>query len=285
VTQPPRVIAIVPVYDPPEAAQEHVNELFSQVDDVIVVDDGSSEAAEFGAVRCIRFDQNRGIAAALNAGVEEATALGAQYVLTVDQDSQLPPGYVKELLECEDRALHAGLRPAAVGASEFGGMQHRGNWRNGVMVVAETIQSGTLFDCAALDAVSGFDESLVIDGVDTDLSLRLADAGWHICVAPISFTHQVGSGHFVRVLGRAVWSSNHPAYRRYYITRNGLLLLRRHGRKHLRWALIYARRLVMASLLASSGADQRSAMRQGIADAIRGRKGSLNDAQRQRWSS
>ena len=59
---------------------------------------------------------------------------------------------------------------------------------DGVMVVAETIQSGTLFDCAALDAVSGFDESLVIDGVDTDLSLRLADAGWHICVAPISFT-------------------------------------------------------------------------------------------------
>ncbi|MEZ5184637.1 MAG: glycosyltransferase [Candidatus Nanopelagicales bacterium] len=282
---PPRVVAVIPVLDPPVGVEAHVREVGAQVDDVVVVDDGSVMPVTYGGVRCIQLDRNRGIAAALNAGVEEAVRLGATHVLTVDQDSQLPPGYVKELLECGDRAVALGLRPAAVGAGEFGQMSHRGTWRSGVMVVPEAIQSGTLFARDALEAVGGFDEALVIDGVDTDVSLRLADAGWDVCVAPVSFDHQLGSGHFVSVLGRQVWASQHPAYRRYYITRNGLALLRRHGRKHVRWALVYARRLGMASLLAAGERTQRSAMRRGVRDALRGRWGRLSEGLRSAWSA
>lgn len=285
VNSAPRVIAVIPVLDPPAGAQEHVREVGAQVDEVVVVDDGSDSPVSYPGVRYIRLDRNRGIAAALNAGLAEAVRLGATHVLTVDQDSQLPPGYVKELLECENRALSLALRPAAVGASEFGQMRHRGRWRNGVMAVSEIIQSGTLFDRSALESVGGFDEGLVIDGVDTDVSLRLADAGWHVCVAPVSFDHQVGSGHFVNVLGHRVWASQHPAYRRYYITRNGLTLLRRHGWRHFRWAAVYLRRLGMASVLASTGHDQRPAMRRGLWDALRGRTGQLDPAQRSRWSA
>ena len=63
-----------------------------------------------------------------------------------------------------------------MGAAEFSGLTHRGSWRDGVMAVPESIQSGTLFSVEALARIGGFDESLVIDGVDTDARNAVAAA-------------------------------------------------------------------------------------------------------------
>ncbi len=252
------------VMDPPTHTGDSLRALAAQVEGLVAVDDASTAPVVLPGVRCIRQERNMGIAAALNVGVREAVAMGATHVLTVDQDSVFPPEYVGQLQAAWDRAQAQGLRPAAMGAAEFSGLTHRGSWRDGVMAVPESIQSGTLFSVEALARIGGFDESLVIDGVDTDACLRLTDHGYDICVAPVSFQHALGEGHFVSVLGRRVWASGHAPFRRYYITRNGLLLLRRHGRRHPRWALVAARRLAIASALAVGAPEQRAAMRAGV---------------------
>lgn len=267
------VIAVCPVFNPPPGSQQRIADLDHQVDQVIVVDDGSQQRTSFPVVNVIRLESNRGIAAALNVGVEWAAEHGATHVLTIDQDSVFPPGYVRALLDCEKRAVGQGLHPGAIGAFEFSGMRHRGEVRDGVMVVHESIQSGTLFRLAALQEVGGFNERLVIDGVDTDICLRLQDAGYEICAAPVSFEHSLGQGQFVNLLGRRVWSSKHQPFRRYYITRNGLALLGRHGRRHPRWAAVSARRLAVATFLAAKDPAQRRAITRGVADALKGRGG------------
>lgn len=271
-----RVVAICPVYTPPELTHDRLREIAAQVDAVVVVDDGSPQRASFDGLDVHRFDENRGIAAALNEGLAAARRLGATHVLTIDQDSRFPSDYVRELLDCGDRARRLGMRPGAVGAVEFQGLRHRGRFVDSVMRVAESIQSGTLFDLAALNEIGGFDESLVIDGVDTDACLRLQDAGYDVVAAPVAFEHTLGAGQFVSLFGKQVWSSGHDAFRRYYITRNGLALLRRHGRHHPRWALVYARRLLVATLLAARQPDRRPAISRGISDGLHGRRG-------QRW--
>lgn len=270
------IVAVCPIYNPPSDLAQRLTQFSAQVTSVIVVDDGSTAPVALEGMRVIRLAQNCGIAAALNIGVSQAAKSGAQYVVTIDQDSEFPSDYVAQLVACRRRAEDQGLRPAVVGAVEFSGLRHAGQFHDGVMVVAESIQSGAMFDIAALSTVDGFDESLVIDGVDTDICLRMQDAGFDVVVAPVAFGHQLGEGHFVSLLGREVWSSKHPPFRRYYITRNGLLLLRRHTRRHPKWAAVSARRLTVATLLAVREAEQRSAVRHGLVDALHGRRG-------QRW--
>lgn len=271
-----RIVAICPVYNPPPQTQQRLTEIAEQVDEVVVVDDGSAVPARFEQFEVYRLPENSGIAVALNEGLRAAAELGASHVLTIDQDSRFPVDYVRELRACDARAHGLGLRPAAVGAVEFQGLRHRGRFVNSVMRVEESIQSGTLFDLEALREIGGFDESLVIDGVDTDACLRLQDAGYDVVVAPVAFEHTLGAGQFVSILGRQVWASGHDAFRRYYITRNGLALLRRHARRHPHWALVYARRLTVATLLAARDPDRRPAIGQGISDGLHGRRG-------QRW--
>ena len=271
----PRVIAVCPVLEPPETTAGGLRRLREHVAGLVVVDDGSLVPVTYTGITVERLPENRGIAAALNQGVRAAVAAGATHVLTVDQDSSFPDDYVQQLLACERNALRQGLRPGAVGALEFSGLHHSGRFTEGVMVVQESIQSGTLFSVSALAEVGGFDDELVIDAVDTDVCLRLQDAGWDVCVAPVGFDHALGEGHFVRLLGRRVWSSRHAPLRRYYITRNGIVVLRRHGRRHPRWALVYLRRLLVATWLSirEGGPESRPAGREGLADGWRGRLG------------
>jgi rhamnosyltransferase len=269
------VVVVCPVFNPPSATEGSLRAIREQSSDLVVVDDGSSIPVEYQGIEVIRLSENRGIAAALNRGFETAVSRGATHVLTIDQDSQFPQGYVAALLACEARAMRQGLKPGAVGAMEFSGLRHRGRFRDGVLVVQESIQSGTLFSIEGLNMLGGFDESLVIDAVDTDACLRLQDCGWDVCVAPVGFEHELGQGHFVSLLGRQVWCSMHPPFRRYYITRNGLIVLRRHSRQHPRWALTYARRLAVATWLAAREPDpgQRAAIRKGLSDGWHGLTG------------
>ncbi len=271
----PLVIAVCPVLEPPQTTAAGLRRLREQVAGLVVVDDGSSVPVAYEGIDVVRLPENRGIAAALNQGVRAAVAAGATHVLTVDQDSSFPDDYVQQLLACERSAQRQGLRPGAVGAVEFSGLHHSGHFSDGVMVVQESIQSGTLFAATALAEVGGFDERLVIDAVDTDVCLRLQCAGWDVCVAPVGFEHALGDGHFVRFLGRRVWSSRHAPLRRYYITRNGIVVLRRHARRHPRWALVYLRRLLVATWLSvrEGGPEVRAAVREGLADGWRRRLG------------
>lgn len=270
-----RIVAVATVLDPPSGTAAELAALAPQVAAVVVVDDGSTTRVEFPGVQVVSHEQNKGIAAALNTGVRAAQELGATHVLTVDQDSRFGPDYVQQLVAAWERAQRQGLNPGAVGAVGFSGLSHRGQWHDQVMVVPESIQSGTLFSVEALTAIGGFDESLVIDGVDTDACLRLADHGYDVCVAPVEFEHSLGNGHFVSILGRRVWSSGHPPFRRFYITRNGLLLLRRHARRHPRWAAVSSRRLLVASVLAAGDRQQRAAMRAGVKAAWQRRTGRI----------
>lgn len=274
----PRVVVVCPVFNPTTVTEGSLRAIREQSSDLVVVDDGSTVPVEYEGIDVIRLSENRGIAAALNCGVEAAVTRGATHVLTIDQDSRFPQDYVAALLACETRARRQGLRPGAVGAVEFSGLRHKGRFRDGVLVVEESIQSGTLFPLEGLKNVGGFDESLVIDAVDTDACLRLQEDGWDVCVAPVGFEHALGEGYFVSLLGRQVWCSMHPPFRRYYITRNGLTVLRRYGRRHPRWAVTYARRLAVATWLGARGPDphQRAAIRSGLSDGWHGRMG-------QRW--
>ncbi|PSO44164.1 MAG: glycosyltransferase family 2 protein [Parcubacteria group bacterium QH_9_35_7] len=88
-------IAVVPAYQEQENICQVVNELQSYVDEVVVVDDGSTdktsaEAQQAGA-KVITHEINRGQGAALETGRRYALVQDAEFLLFFDGDGQFKP--------------------------------------------------------------------------------------------------------------------------------------------------------------------------------------------------
>ena len=234
---PPAVVAVVPAYRPGPNLLELVAGLVPQVTQVVVVDDGSppgeetlDAAAERGA-HVLRHDTNRGIAAALNTGIRGALATdGTVAVLTVDQDSQVPGGYVAGLLDTWAQAEQDGLRVGIVAPEHVTGLPDQARGRTGR-------EAGQLIPVATLRHVGDFDEDLFIDGVDDDFALRCLDAGLALVVAEgLTLGHRLGETHDITLAGRTVTLTRSAPFRYYYLTRNRTRLIGRHARRHPRWS-------------------------------------------------
>lgn len=283
------IAIVVTTFEPDAGTRALISNLLAPGYPLIVVDDGSvNPPAEVAGARALLLPNNRGIAAALNAGVDRARQLGATHIITLDQDTVVHAGFVEEMTRAWSQAGDLGLRPGVVGPGQVAGITYRGDMTGPMMSVPEVMQSGAMFAIEQLRQVGGFDESLVIDCVDTDMCLRLRAAGWDVVVAPVSVEHRLGRARGVTLGPRTVLLTRHPPYRDYYMVRNRILMIRAHLRHEPRWALGMARRTVVAALLTALFDQSRrmkvAAMARGLWDGLRGRRGQLPDELRQRWN-
>lgn len=288
------VVAIVAAYRPPAELAGRVAALARQVDHVIVVDDGSPAGSEevFAAVRqagarLIRQGQNTGIAAALNSGIEAARALGADFVLTLDQDSSLSEGYVVNALATWQRATEAGLPVGFVAAASYG-KASTPTWpsNDGFVHAFDPMQSGSLIPVSTLDALGVLDEALFIDGVDSEFTARARAHGMAVLVGEgCAMEHDLGRREPVTFFGRRIGRltyNHHSALRVYYITRNGSVLVARYWRALPRWTARRLRQETIAHgmrlVLGARRSRTLRAMFAGWADAARGRRGRIRPA-------
>jgi glycosyltransferase involved in cell wall biosynthesis len=70
---------------------------------ILVIDDGSTDdtqsvALANGADKVVRFNRNRGLAAAFSAGIETALAMGADIIVNTDADNQYRAEYIAALI-------------------------------------------------------------------------------------------------------------------------------------------------------------------------------------------
>ena len=97
-----KTIAIIPAYNEVSRIAAVVAEARPYVDDLIVVDDqstdGTAEAAERAGARVLRHVENCGAGAATMTGIDAARNLGADIVITLDADGQHDPRDIPALL-------------------------------------------------------------------------------------------------------------------------------------------------------------------------------------------
>ena len=255
-----RVIAVVPTFRPDEALLNGLRALSSQVDAIIVVDDGSPKESagmlsrvENAGFEVVHSARNEGIAAAINVGIRMALARGAGYVLTVDQDTVLPHHYVADCLSAF-RIADTATRLGIVCTDRVNGQpsipEHY--TAEGLGLVREAIQSGFLIGAECLNECGLFDERLFIDCVDTEYCLRIARHGYRIAVGPgTDIAHSLGEQAPLRPFGFPVRDSKtgeietyeyHGPTRRYFITRNNVDLFLRYARLRPRWVISAIRR-------------------------------------------
>jgi rhamnosyltransferase len=228
-----------------------VESIRSQVHMLVFVDNGSTSAvvgvlenlASTTGATLVRFEENKGIAAAHNAGIRIADEGGCDYVLLLDHDSQPASDMVRHLVDAH-RHLSQEHKVAAVGPRYVDPAS--GHWSKFVRfgkvrfesiscpdrcTTVETdilISSGSLISLTAIREIGAMDESLFIDHVDTEWCLRAANGGWRTygaCMA--TMFHRLGDSGIHLRWPRGRRMALHSPLRHYYMYRNSLALMRR----------------------------------------------------------
>lgn len=233
-----RVDGVVLAYRPDESIVHNVALLTEQVDRVFVVNNSPDEidegirAALVAMPDATLLDQpgNVGVAAGFNAGMRAGLDDGADFVWIFDQDSTVTPGMRNALLEAYSTGggtvgvVGPALRSHATGAV------YRRERGSGAAQVDTLISSGSLFARAVVERIGLHDESLYIDYVDHDITLRARASGLrNLKVYSTLLEHRFGDSDPARLFGRKIYLSHYSPMRQYYMSRNRVILLRRYG--------------------------------------------------------
>ncbi|MBN9106518.1 MAG: glycosyltransferase family 2 protein [Propionibacteriaceae bacterium] len=222
------------------------------LDMVIVVDNESSRALggalaepiESGRCRLIENRENLGFAAGVNTGLRAAVALGANYILVINNDATIDPRSVDLLLLA---AAGSGLALAAPRVVHPDGTRER-SW--GRLTRTMALDREIPHECAdyftwacvviradALERIGFLDESFFMYWEDVDFGLRLRRAGLAASLVPgANVVHTTSSSH-----------SNAGSLVQGYSSHGLMVLSIREGRR--RWGLArVAARVVRAAV-------------------------------------
>jgi GT2 family glycosyltransferase len=260
---------------------------------VILVDNASTDGtvdavrAEFPDVELIVNEGNLGFAAGNNVGIDRALDGGADWVLVLNNDVEVEPGFVQPLLdEAARRPDAAALSPKILfahppdliwfaGARYDPGRGYNGRQRgyrqrddgrwDDVWQTDRVCGAAMLVPRATLERVGAFDEELFAYYEDTEWSLR---AGGPFLVVPASRVHH-------RVSASTGGESSPSTL--YYGTRNALVVAERYaplgalGTWRRRFVLLGAH--LAQALLSPRRREALEAVRDGWRDLRRGRLG------------
>ncbi|HET9765240.1 MAG TPA: glycosyltransferase family 2 protein, partial [Thermoanaerobaculia bacterium] len=245
----PRVAAIVVNYDGKEVTLDAVASLrrmrYPRFD-LVVLDNGSRDgsvealAAAFPDLRQLRLAENRGSSSGYAAGFRWAFANGYDYALLLNNDVEVEPDLLDELVAAAERDPRAG----AVGPKCYFHGEGKRLWSAGGMLrfrEAVTRERGygeldrgqfdeetavdyvngcaILVRRAAAEAVGGWDPLYFICVDDADFCTRLARAGWHCLYAPRAVLYH-----------RVAWTTGgYTPGRNFQLGRSSALYVRRYG--------------------------------------------------------
>ncbi len=183
---------------------------------------------------------NVGIAAAQNVGVTAALGAGADYILFLDDDSELEGSKV-DALRSELEAQHQkdvdtiGIGPRIVESRTGqdlaytwrGNRIRQTNLADDVVPAAFLLGSGAFIFAWAFEKVGLFREDYFIDHVDKEWGLRAGSLGFRLVVTPhVLMLHELGDAPALSREGRKRLYRHDSNVRHYYLTRNALLTMR-----------------------------------------------------------
>ena len=298
--EPDQVAALIVTYLPDSELAERLSSLRKQFDRVALIDNGSPDehlstiAAQLKhpGVSLQRNSSNLGIATALNQGMKLLAGEGFGWVVTLDQDSEIQPGFLAAQLatlaahEDPDRVAMIGANRIDPGSEAHRWLRprtsfpyfERVNCEEASRGVTLVITSGTITNVAIFDRLGGFRDELFIDQVDFEYCLRAREQGYAILVScAAKLTHKVGELTQCKAMGMTLSSTHHSPLRRYYLFRNSVLVMKWHGRAHRHWLIyqILALLEVVAGIIVSESGKWRKlrACLAGIRDGRAGRLG------------
>lgn len=214
--------------------RENLSAVHKQLNRVLLVDNGSHNidlieqtGKEYDNVVIIKSEKNEGIAAALNIIGDYALKNGFPWFLTLDQDSVISKNLIKEYKKYITLDS-VGMLTCVIKDRNYdydNKIFENDNYKE----VKKNITSGSLVNTEVFEKNIRFDESLFIDNVDFDFSMKMRKHGYKIYRIKFEgILHEIGQAETHHLFGITVNTLNHNSFRRYYIARNNIIVAKRY---------------------------------------------------------
>lgn len=212
------------LYNPNESVLTNLNSYSNCVDVSVVVDNSDTKNEISQSLKnnsnfiYIDMDGNKGIAAALNKGIEYLNSKNIDFALTMDQDSLFPTKYYPNILKLVNKykmdysVIGLNFNQDNVGLDK-------------IIEVPYWITSGNFVNISDFMSVGGFMNELFIDYVDFELGYKFKKNGFKICyLKDFSLKHTIGNPIEIHLFGKTYYAMNHSPIRYYYRYRNAYYL-------------------------------------------------------------
>ncbi len=228
--QQDNLYAVVVWYNPTE---EQVHSLLSYlwaVRHIIIVDNSQKDNADLlsdlpqASHTYIPLGDNLGIATALNRGCRAAIDAGAEWILTMDQDSVWDKEQLLYYLDAANQ--YPNIKRVGLFSPRQDYTGHTRHYPADYEEKIAVMTSGCLLSTEGFHATNGFREELFIDEVDNEYCMHIHRLGMQVVIVNNALlVHQLGEKRMVRLMG--LWRKeyiDHAPFRYYYIVRNNLQL-------------------------------------------------------------
>jgi GT2 family glycosyltransferase len=262
------ISVVIPTYNGREYLADCLEALRSQIrkpDEILLVDDGSTDGTDvfvtrsYPEVRLLRFDSNRGFAAAVNEGIRRSTG---GYIALLNNDTRAAPQWLSELEKtldenssvgfCSSKMLFADrpniINSIGIGFTRAGAAFDVGEGRadgqefQHPRPIFGACAGAAMYRRELFDEIGLLDEDFFMWYEDVDLSFRAQLAGYRCQYVPTAVVYHVGGGT----------ASSTDALHIRYCTRNQVLVMVKNLPAPLRST--YFRRLLWVSLKHSAKA-------------------------------
>ncbi|MDR2772814.1 MAG: glycosyltransferase [Elusimicrobiota bacterium] len=212
----------------------------NQVDFVVIVDNGTKDKGIIEGLEKVQHENNNcslifngdnlGIAVALNQGAKYAKDTKAEWLLTLDDDSQLYENTVSALMKDYESLPEPLKEKTAIVALKYEERGIKTAIKNddktaGFEIVKYALTSGNFIKTKIFDCGLFFNEELFIDQVDNDFDFQVRKNGFVILESYSHFIlHELGLSQ--KKCGFVI--RNYSPIRRYYLSRNCTYILKRY---------------------------------------------------------
>jgi rhamnosyltransferase len=220
--------ALIVTYNPDERVLQLIRKLISEEICVFVVDNASDlensamhQVSSIADLKIFRFNENCGIGAALNKGLEEIIRSGFEWALQFDQDS-IPEYHFAERMFAHWKTNPS--KPVLLGCARSSSVDIPVNKYTSTCSV---ITSGSLLNLDAFSFAGPYRADFFIDGIDFEYALRLRRLGFNTGnTGYAAIDHRLGS--FEKEDDKFGWikPTHHNSLRRYYRARNLVIISR-----------------------------------------------------------
>lgn len=285
-----KVIGIIVAYNPSKGEIENaIKRLILQVDNIIIGNnsDYPINIDKINNVSIINFNENLGIAKAQNICMKKAFDLGADFVVQMDQDSELETNSIKRLINSYNLLVESGYKVGVIGPKPYDKIDNliensrviKGDKipNTSLSIESAIISSSSLIPKKVYKDIGGLDDGLFIDAVDWEYCWRLKKNGYlSIRDNSIFLAHRVGNGK-KKIFGNIKISAPSPL-RHYYQSRN-LILLSKRNYVPLYWKLSnvikISLKLPLFLFFWDDGIERFKFIIKGIKDGFRGKEGKI----------
>ena len=226
-----KLAGIVILYNPPREVFSNITTYIDFIDHLYVFDNSSISNNCIPEIyhhksSYIHSGENNGIAKCLNQAISLAKNAECDFLLTMDQDSSFNENDLNLYINLVKNEINQEF------ISMFGIRYYAKNpgIDNKTYYNQLLITSGSIVNLKIAISISGFDENLFIDGVDTEFCLKSFKNGYKTAFYPqICLQHMLGEEKYITTpfLKKATRKLHNPI-RLYYIVRNHLYLRKKY---------------------------------------------------------